>query len=102
MSVSGNLRTMPLPDVLQWVAQSRKTGTLVLEGDPYTKKIYFSNGLVVAVASENPKEFLGYFLVGWSYLDEDELQELLEMQERHGALLGELLVIVGRMSREEL
>ena len=33
MSVSGNLRTMPLPDVLQWVAQSRKTGTLVLEGD---------------------------------------------------------------------
>ncbi len=102
MSISGNLKTMPFADLLQWLSQSRKTGTLVVEGHPYTKKIYFSEGDVVAVASENPKEFLGYYLVGWGLLDEDELQELLEMQERHGSLLGELLVIIGRLSRDEL
>lgn len=102
MSISGNLRTMPFADLLQWVSQSRKTGTLAVEGDPYNKKIYFRDGLVVAASSENPKEFLGYYLVGWNYLGEEELQELLDMQERHGTLLGELLVIVGRLSREEL
>ena len=102
MSISGNLRTMPLPDLLQWVATSRKTGTLALEGDPYNKKLYFRDGLVVAASSENPKEFFGYYLVGWGYVAENELQELLDMQESHGTLMGELLVIVGRLSRENL
>lgn len=102
MSISGNLRTMPFADLLQWVSQSRKTGTLAVEGDPYNKKIYFRNGLVVAASSENPKEFLGYYLVGWGCLGEEELGQLLDMQDRHGTLLGELLVIIGRLSREEL
>ena len=102
MSISGNLRTMPFPDLLQWVSQSRKTGTLAVEGNPYTKKIYFRKGLIVAASSENPKEFLGYYLVGWNYISEEELQELLDMQDRHGTLLGELLVIIGHLGREEL
>ena len=102
MSISGNLRTMPFADLLQWVSQSRKTGTLSIEGEPYNKKIYFRDGLTAASSSENPKEFLGYYLVGWDVLSEAELQELLDMQEQHGTLLGELLVIVGRLNREEL
>ncbi len=102
MSISGNLRTMPFPDLLQWVSQSRKTGTLVIDGLSFKKKLYFRDGKIVASASDNPKEFLGYFLVGWNFVAEDELQELLDMQDRHGAMLGELLVIVGRLSREEL
>jgi hypothetical protein len=102
MSISGNLKTMPFPDLLQWVSQSRKTGTLMVDGPSFKKKLYFREGKVVASASNNPKEFLGYYLVGWNFVAEDELQELLDMQDRHGALLGELLVIVGRLSREEL
>ncbi len=93
---------MPFADLLQWVSQSRKTGTLSVEGKPHNKKVYFRNGLIAAASSENPKEFLGYYLVGWGMLGEEELQELLNMQEQHGTLLGELLVIIGRMSREEL
>ncbi len=102
MSISGNLRTMPFADLLQWVSQSRKTGTLAVEGSRYNKKIYFRTGTVVAASSENPKEFLGYYLVGWDFLTEDELHELLDMQDRHGTLLGELMVIIGRITREEL
>ena len=93
---------MPFADLLQWVSQSRKTGTLSVEGEPHNKKIYFRDGLIAAASSENPKEFLGYYLVGWGLLGEEELQELLDMQDHHGTLLGELLVIIGRMSREEL
>ncbi len=102
MSISGNLKTMPFPDLLQWVSQSRKTGTLAVDGPSFKKKLYFREGRVVASASDNPREFLGYYLVGWDFVAEEELQELLDMQERHGALLGELLVIIGRLSREEL
>ncbi len=102
MSISGNVQTMPFADLLQWVSQSRKTGTLVVEGKPHVKKLYFSDGLIVAVASNNPKEFLGYYLVGWGFVGEEELQELLDMQEQHGTMLGELLVMIGRVSREDL
>ncbi len=102
MSISGNLRTMPFADLLQWVSQSRKTGTLAVEGPPFNKKVYFRDGLAVAVASDSPKEYLSYYLVGWGYVSEPELHELLQMQERHGTMLGELLVIVGRLTREEL
>jgi hypothetical protein len=93
---------MPFADLLQWVSQSRKTGTLAIEGDPYNKKIYFRNGLVVAASSENPMEFLSYYLVGWGHVGDDELQELLEMQETHNTLIGELLVIIGRLTRDDL
>lgn len=102
MSISGNLKTMPFPDLLQWVSQSRKTGTLAIDGPRFKKKLYFREGRVVASASDNPREYLGYYLVGWEILGEDELQELLQMQDRHGALMGELLVIIGRLPRAEL
>ena len=51
MSISGNLRTMPFADLLQWVSQSRKTGTLSVEGEPHNKKIYFRDGLIAAAGS---------------------------------------------------
>src|SRR5437773_1518506 len=44
MSLAGNLRTMDLPEVLQWIASARKTGTLHIERRSVTKKIYFQDG----------------------------------------------------------
>ena len=70
MSISGNLHTMPFADLLQWVAQSRKTGTLVIEGEPHNKKIYFKEGTIAGVASENPKEYLGFYMVGWGLVQD--------------------------------
>lgn len=102
MSIGGNLRTMPFPDLLQWVSQSRKTGTLVIDGNDFKKKLYFTEGQIVATASNDPREFLGYYLVGWKFIDEEELPELLEMQDRYGSLLGELLVMIGRVSEDDL
>ncbi len=93
---------MPCADLLQWVSQSRKTGTLSIEGDPYSKKIYFQDGLIAAASSENPREFLGYYLVGWDFVTEKELQELLDMQNQHGTMIGELMVVIGTLDREDL
>lgn len=102
MSIGGNLRTMPFADLLQWVSQSRKTGTLVIDGPKFKKKLTFNDGTIIATASNNPKELLGYYLVGWKFIDEEELPELLEMQDRYGTLLGELLITIGRIRREDL
>ena len=79
-----------------------KTGTLVIKGQRFTKKILFTDGTVSAVTSNNPREHLGYYLVGWGYLSESELQGFLDQQRERRMMLGELLVQAGRMSRDDV
>jgi hypothetical protein len=102
MAVSGNLRTMPFPDLMEWISMGRKTGTLVIKGQRYTKKILFQKGTVSAVTSNNPREHLGYYLVGWGILSEEELEQLLDQQKEHHVMLGELLVTTGRLTRAQV
>ncbi|HLE60874.1 MAG TPA: DUF4388 domain-containing protein [Thermoanaerobaculaceae bacterium] len=102
MAVSGNLRTMPFPDLMEWISMGRKTGTLVIKGQRYTKKILFQKGTVSAVTSNNPREHLGYYLVGWDILSEEELEQLLDQQKEHHVMLGELLVQKGRLNRTQV
>ena len=102
MAISGNLRSMPFADLMQWIAMSQKSGTLVIKGRRFTKKILFRQGLVEAVTSNNPREHLGYFLVGWGYISEEELTKLLSLQQTQKVALGELLIQSGRMTRDEI
>ena len=101
LTITGNLRTMPLADLFQWLSASHKTGTLVIDGSAYTKRIYFQRGDVVAVSSDYLREMLGYYLVGWGYCSEEELRVLVEKQETHGVMLGELVVHEGFLTRDE-
>jgi hypothetical protein len=102
LTIAGNLRTMNLADILQWLSTTAKTGTFVIDGSRYTKKILFRRGEVVDVSSDNPREMLGYFLVGWGICTEDELIQMVEMQDHFRTMLGELAVNLGHLTREEL
>ena len=102
MSISGNLRTMPFPDLLQWISLSHKTGALIIKGSRFTKKMLFADGSVTAVTSNNPKEHLGHYLLGWQYLTEEKLRELLEIQRDSRCMLGELLVTRGELTPEQV
>ena len=102
MSISGNLETMELAELLQWVAQSGKTGTLVIGRDEVQKRVFFQDGRIIATGSTDPKEQLGHFLVSHGYIDEQELVEAITQQETTGMLLGMILVKRGRISEHEL
>jgi hypothetical protein len=101
MPISGNLRTMPVVDLLQWIAVARKTGTLIVRGE-WKRRIFFDEGQVTLVASDNMRERLGYYLVGWGYLSGSQLEELLGEQQERGRMLGDLLVERGIVPRDEL
>ena len=51
MSISGNLKTMELAELLQWVAQGQKTGTLIIDSGTVNKKVFFEEGQIVASGS---------------------------------------------------
>ncbi len=102
MTIAGNLRTMGVADIVQWLAASRKTGTLIIDGIDFTKKIFFRRGDVVAVASDNPREFLGHYLVGWGHCTTTDVEAMIESQTEKSMMLGELAITQGFVSPQEL
>jgi hypothetical protein len=102
VSFAGNLSSMPLGDLLGWMASSRNTGRLVIDGPEYTKRLFVDKGLLTASSSTNPREYLSYYLVGWGLVAERELDHLFEMQKQHGAMIGQLLVTLGLVTIEQL
>jgi Domain of unknown function (DUF4388) len=102
MSIAGNLKTMQLAELLQWLSTSKKTGALVIDNGHVQKKIYFKDGNLFSSASTDPKEYLGHFLVSHGFISELELSKAIEMQERSKMLLGKILVTIGAISESDL
>lgn len=102
LSLSGDLRTMVLADVLLWIATRHKTGTLRVRRRATRKRVVFQEGVLRSSSSNDPRETLGQFLVRDGLITEEQLFKTLLRQERKGALLGILLVSDGLLSAEQL
>jgi len=102
MGISGNIKTMVLAELLQWLSQGQKTGTLVIDNDKVEKKIFFENGLIISSAATDPKEYLGNFLVSHGYLTEEQVNEAVARQKEEKQLLGQILVNMEAISEDDL
>jgi len=102
MAITGNLKTMELAELLQWLSQGRKTGTLYLDNTKVEKRIFFREGTIVSSAASDPKEYLGHFLVSHGYIDELTLAKAVEMQEENKMLLGKILLTIGAIEEDDL
>src|SRR5687767_13150190 len=102
MALSGNLKTMLPGDLLQWLSLGQKTGTLVITNKRVEKKIFFRTGRVISSASNDPREYLGQFLMSHGYLTEPELKKAMEVQTQSGILLGKILVMIDVIGEKDL
>jgi hypothetical protein len=102
MSFSGNLRTMPFSDLLQFLSANTVTGTLQIRHHQIVKVIFFEKGRIVSCSSSDPKEYLGHFLVSKGLINEEELRIAMEVQRNSKMLLGKVLVMGGKVSEEEM
>ena len=102
MSLRGDLRTMALPDVLQWIASGRKTGTLHVERRSVQKRIILRDGNIFSSWSNDPRESLGQFLIRLRLVTEEQLFRALLGQEEKGRLLGSILVADGVLGEDDL
>jgi hypothetical protein len=102
MSLIGNLRTMSLPDILQWIAVGRKIGTLHLERRSIQKRIVFREGNISTSWSNDPRESLGQFLIREGRISEEQLFRALSRQEEEGTLLGGILLEEGIVDADAL
>jgi len=102
MGIVGNLRTMQLEELLQWLSQSKKNGTLQINNGKIEKKVFFKEGRIISSASTNPEEYLGHFLVSHGLINEIELAKAIELQEQTAMLLGKILVTTGAIEEKDL
>src|SRR5438552_1792793 len=102
MSLTGNLRTMDLPEILQWISTGRKTGTLHIERRSVHKRIVFKDGVIHSSTSNDPRESMGQFLIRDRHVTEEQLFRALLRQETEGRLLGAILVGDGVLSEEDV
>jgi hypothetical protein len=92
LALSGDLATMGLEDIFQWLAVGKKTGVLELKGSLHTKRVAFHEGRITSIWSSDPREYLGQYLLAFNRITEDQLRDALATQEDEQQLLGRILV----------
>jgi hypothetical protein len=102
MGIQGNLSTMNVADLLQFLAAGRKTGTLKFDRAKVVKQVYFDHGLIIGSNSNDPKEYLGQLLIHYGRLDEAKLKAALQIQRDSGGRLGEILVFTKVLPQEDV
>lgn len=102
MSITGNLETMSLAELLQWLANNRQTGTLNISNGTIEKRIYLREGTILSSSSSDPRRLLGHFLVSKGVITEEILAQAMTVQEQQGKLLGEILIEGGAVDEPTL
>lgn len=93
---------MSVPDLLQFLAAGRKTGTLKIARGSVIKQIYLESGFIVGSKSNDPKELLGQVLLHYGKISEDQLQSAMQMHRQSGGRLGTILSSRGFVSQEDI
>jgi hypothetical protein len=102
MSIQGNLKTMSVSDLLQFLAAARKTGTLKVARGTIVKEIILENGVIVGSKSNDPKELIGQVLLHYGKIGEDQLQAAMEIHRQSGDRLGNILSTQGVVSAADV
>ncbi len=102
MALSGDIKTMPVTDLLQWIEATMQTGIVEFVREGEWKKVFFQSGQILFVSSSKENERIGQFLIKNRRIRVEDLESCLEENERTGKKLTEILEERGLISHEEL
>ncbi len=98
----GALHVHPPSRIILELASSKATGMLTCRHRTSRKEIYFRDGRIVYVTSNEPKELLGEFLVQHNAIDRAELEIALALLPKFSGHLGDTLIALGMLSAVDL
>jgi len=103
MGIAGNLATMSVVDLLQFLETGQKSGVLRVSRESVTKEIFFEKGSIIGSTSTDPKEYFGQFLLHYGKIDESQLRLALENQRKQPQVpLGRILLSMGILNETEM
>ena len=103
MSLSGNLKTVSFPDILQLLATGKKSGVLEVNTASRQKEIAFKNGNIIHASSLNTSEdLLGNMLLRRGKISKIDLERAIALHKQTGRQLGNTLVDMNLFGKEEI
>jgi hypothetical protein len=102
MPIQGDLRTMTVPEILMWVSQFQKTGTLEIRSGGISFKLAFEKGILTFSSSSDRKTTLGRLLIERGVLTEEMHRKARTIRKEKSVAIGKALRELDLMSEEEL
>lgn len=88
----GDLLSMPLSDVFQWIAMTNKSGDLFIQHETEDASFIFKGGKIVYATSSNSKFLLGQILLKYRMITKAQLIKALSVQKKNRKPLGQILL----------
>ncbi|QRN93645.1 DUF4388 domain-containing protein [Archangium violaceum] len=98
--LSGDFSTMPLKDLVAYLGSRRVMGTLRVTRAGVRKLILLREGQVLSASSNQPREFLGQFLINMGHLNEEQFSKAYATQRETRVPLGKILVMTGMVPEQ--
>jgi hypothetical protein len=102
MALQGDVATIPVGELLRWLAQKRASGTLSLSRGMAAWRFHLRAGRVELASSAARESMLGRLLVDRGLIDEAQLAAALAQGRRSRSRLGKTLARSGLVSAEAL
>jgi hypothetical protein len=101
--LSGTFATMPFADLLQWISDARRSGTLQIALEFEERYLRFVEGSIAAYGSDDPMaRDLGRLCLLRGLCNEDAILGAVEQQRRSHMPLGDVLVSSGAVTHDAL
>ncbi|HYX92323.1 MAG TPA: DUF4388 domain-containing protein, partial [Myxococcaceae bacterium] len=98
----GDFSTMPLKDLIAHLASKRASGVLGIEQGGERRQVVIREGVIVSGSSNEPREYLGRFLVNLGHITEQHFQKAFDVQRDTHLVLGKILLMLDAVSEETL
>ncbi|MBS1149568.1 MAG: hypothetical protein H6Q89_1266 [Myxococcaceae bacterium] len=98
----GDFATMPLKDLVVYLGSKNASGVLSLQRDVVRKQVILVNGEAINASSNEPREYLGQFLINLGKITEDQFNRAYVTQRETKVFLGQILVMIGAVSEDQV
>ena len=102
MPMQGSLGTMPLPELLTWISQYRKTGTLEIQSGDAKQTLAFEDGTLVFSSSSDPQNTLGRILINNGIVTEEVHKQARELRKTKSVAIAKALLDLEALTEEDL
>jgi hypothetical protein len=103
MGLTGNLKTVSFPDVLQLLSTGKKTGILSITCGSRRKEIAFRDGNIIYASSVGTNEdLLGNLLLKRGKISKKDLERAITLHKQSGRALGSTLIDMELFGKEEV
>ena len=100
--MQGDLKTMPVAELMMWISQFQKTGTLEIRTPSSIETMAFENGALVFSSSSNPERTLGKLLIKYGVVTEENHKRARELRKTKSIAVAKALLELDIVTEAQL